>query len=119
MSQQRRLALVAGGITTLLFVWIVGWGLLRSMLWRLLAVRQNVLRLAEDRELEPPVAAVDEIGEIDLAVHEMVQAWRAQRRDNDMFIYSVSHDLRSPLVKSAGIWRGSSRARLQRSTTCC
>jgi signal transduction histidine kinase len=102
LSQQRRLALVAGGITTVLFVWIVGWGLLRSMLWRLLAVRQNVLRLAEDRELMPPIAAADEIGDIDLAVHQMVQALRAQRRDNDMFIYSVSHDLRSPLVNLQG-----------------
>lgn len=110
LSQQRRLALVAGGITTLLFVWIVGWGLLRSMLWRLLAVRQNVLRLAEDRELEPPVAAVDEIGDIDLAVHEMVQALRAQRRDNDMFIYSVSHDLRSPLVNLQGFGAELSRS---------
>lgn len=102
LSQQRRLALIAGGITTVLFVWIVGWGLMRSLLWRLLAVRQNVLRLAEDRELTPPIVAADEIGDIDLAVHEMVQALRAQRRDNDMFIYSVSHDLRSPLVNLQG-----------------
>lgn len=102
LSQQRRFALIAGGVTTLLFVWIVGWGLLRSMLWRLLAVRQNVLRLAEDREQMPSIAAADEIGDIDLAVHEMVRALRAQRRDNDMFIYSVSHDLRSPLVNLQG-----------------
>jgi signal transduction histidine kinase len=102
LSSQRRAVLIAGGLATVLFVLLLGWALLRSMLWRLLVVRDNVQRFARDEEPTPQVPARDEIGQIDRAFHEMVRTLRAQRSENEMFIYSVSHDLRSPLVNLQG-----------------
>ncbi|MCB9876791.1 MAG: HAMP domain-containing histidine kinase [Planctomycetes bacterium] len=102
LGKQRSIALVAGGALFLVGgVWL-GWRLLHSMIRRMLVVRENVQHLADDEELAPPIPARDEIGQIDLAVHRMVRALRSQRSDNEMFIYSVSHDLRSPLVNLQG-----------------
>ncbi|MEO6597004.1 MAG: HAMP domain-containing sensor histidine kinase, partial [Planctomycetota bacterium] len=102
LSRQRRVVFVALSVTTTLFVVLLGWSLLRSTVRRLLVIQDNVQRFAGDLDLTPPIPASDEIGQIDKAVHEMVGTMRAQRRDNDMFIYSVSHDLRSPLVNLQG-----------------
>lgn len=110
ISEQSRIALVAGGLSIVLLVVVLGWQLMRSMLWRLLVVQANVRRLASDEELQQPIPAQDEIGQIDLAVHDMVRALRAQRRDNEMFIYSVSHDLRSPLVNLQGFGKELARS---------
>lgn len=102
LGWERELTLIVGGLATSLLVLLVGWLLLRSMLRRMLVILANVHRLSEDREFLPPIPAADEIGQIDAATHDMIRALRAQRMDNDMFIYSVSHDLRSPLVNLQG-----------------
>ncbi|MEZ5964548.1 MAG: HAMP domain-containing sensor histidine kinase [Planctomycetota bacterium] len=101
-SQQRRIALIAGGLTILLGGLFLGWRLMQSMIRRMLVIKDNVRRLGSDDELAAPIPARDEIGQIDRAVHEMVRSLRAQKRDNEMFVYSVSHDLRSPLVNLQG-----------------
>jgi len=101
-GRNRRWALVVGGALTLLLTCVLGGWAMASMVRRLLFVRENVDRLAADEDLHPPTGGHDEIGQIDRAVHEMVRSLRAQRNDNDMFIYSVSHDLRSPLVNLQG-----------------
>ena len=102
LGRNHRWALVAGGSLTLLIACTIGGWAMASMVRRLLLVRENVRRLALDDELLPPTGGRDEIAQIDLAVHEMVRSLRAQRSDNEMFIYSVSHDLRSPLVNLQG-----------------
>jgi len=102
LVERRRLTLIAGGVATLLFTCLAGLFLTRSMLWRLRVVQENVTRLADERELLPAVVGEDEIGQIDRAFHDMVRNLRAQQSDNDMFVYSVSHDLRSPLVNLQG-----------------
>ncbi len=113
ISQQRRIAVIAGGVTIVLCVLLLGWRLMHSMIWRMLVIRDNVRRLAGDEELEPPIPARDEIGQIDRAVHDMVRTLRAQRRDNEMFVYSVSHDLRSPLVNLQGFGKELERSAKQ------
>jgi signal transduction histidine kinase len=102
LGRSRRWVLLLGGLSSLLLTCLVGGWAMVSMVRRLLIVRQNVDRLAIDAELHAPTGGRDEIGQIDLAVHDMVRTLRAQRSDNDMFIYSVSHDLRSPLVNLQG-----------------
>ncbi len=102
LGRDRRWALLVGGALTLLLACVVGGWAMASMVRRLLVVRVNVTRMAADLPLEPPTGGRDEIGQIDVAVHDLVRSLRAQRNDNEMFIYSVSHDLRSPLVNLQG-----------------
>ena len=54
------------------------------------------------RPLKPPLAGRDEITEVDRAFHEMADNLGQQKQENEMFVYSVSHDLRSPLVNLQG-----------------
>ncbi len=97
---------------------------------RLASVTRNAERIGTDEPLEPLVAGSDEITTVDFALHEAAEQLHArgiaqanaerelmeradalalvnedlrqQRQDNEMFIYSVSHDLRSPLVNLEG-----------------
>lgn len=110
LSTQGRIVLVSGSIVAIAVVLTIGWLLLRSMLWRLHTIQENVAGLERGRELSPPIKAQDEIGDIDAAVHKMVLSLRAQHAENELFIYSVSHDLRSPLVNLQGFGKELGRA---------
>jgi signal transduction histidine kinase len=102
----------------------------KSVGLRLASVTRNAERIGTDQPLESLVAGSDEITTVDYALHQaadqlhakgIAQAHaerelieradalalvnedlRQQRQDNEMFIYSVSHDLRSPLVNLEG-----------------
>src|SRR5204862_5303978 len=50
----------------------------------------------------PLVPGRDEISQLDRAFHEMAEALAQKDRENEMFVYSVSHDLRAPLVNLQG-----------------
>lgn len=102
LGQERQATVILGGVATLAFALLVGAFLTRSVIWRLHVVRENVARLSTDQDLLPPVSGRDEIGQIDRAFHGLVRTLRSQQSDNDMFVYSVSHDLRSPLVNLQG-----------------
>jgi len=100
---------------------------------RLRTLIANAQRLGRAQALGAPLAGNDELAELDAALHrtsvlltesehdqgalqatlearaqELTQvndSLRQQKQDNDMFIYSVSHDLRSPLVNLQGFSR--------------
>ena len=102
----------------------------KSVGLRLASVTRNAARIGTGEPLERLVAGNDEITTVDRALHQaadqlnaksIAQAnaerelaeradalalvnedLRQQRQDNEMFIYSVSHDLRSPLVNLEG-----------------
>ncbi len=104
----------------------------RSISARLAVLSQNARRLAERQPLET-VTGRDELAQLDRAFHESAQrlaaAEQAERRykqelerrateldhlnqdlalrtqENETFVYSVSHDLRSPLVNLQGFSR--------------
>ncbi len=97
---------------------------------RVAALTENAYRLADGQELTPPIEGGDEIARLDRVFHEMAAtlalAARSERehaealrhraeeladvvgqlhekaQENEMFVYSVSHDLRSPLVNLQG-----------------
>jgi signal transduction histidine kinase len=63
---------------------------------------ENARRLAEGHELAAPLTGSDEIAALDRVFHDMARSIAEKDRENELFIYSVSHDLRSPLVNLQG-----------------
>ena len=102
----------------------------RNISGRITNLTENAHRLAEGKALTPPIAGGDEIARLDHVFHEMAATLAAAARrehqharllerradelnsvngqlrekaqENEMFVYSVSHDLRSPLVNLQG-----------------
>ena len=124
--------IVSLGLSLLLSI-VVAWLFSKNIGGRLSVLTVNAQRLAERQALLPPIGGADEITRLDgvlrqahqrlaqselreaLAreeLHERAekldqvnQALTAQTQDNEMFVYSVSHDLRSPLVNLQGFGR--------------
>ena len=122
--------LFGGMIASILFTVLVAVLFSRSISGRISGLADNVVRLAEGRELAPALGGEDEIAGLDFAFrrmagtlaeaarterdHSRLTALRAEElatlngqlreknQENEMFVYSVSHDLRSPLVNLQG-----------------
>ena len=72
------------------------------MIKRLAVLRDNARRFAEGKGSCRRLTGSDEIAEVDRAFHEMATSLDQQKQENEMFVYSVSHDLRSPLINLQG-----------------
>jgi signal transduction histidine kinase len=94
--------LIGGGIAFLGTTLMLSFLFLNRVVKRLAVLRENARRVAEGKGLEPPLTGSDEIAEVDRAFHDMATSLEQQKQENEMFVYSVSHDLRSPLINLQG-----------------
>src|SRR5260370_13077451 len=134
-------ALLGGGLAAFGLTALLAVIFRRAILRRFDMLVENTHRLAEGRELSPPIMGIDEIADLDSAFRSMADRLRRAETDlrqaseeihrfnadlerrvrertaelaevnrdlllknqeNETFVYSVSHDLRSPLVNLEG-----------------
>ncbi|MEA3122218.1 MAG: hypothetical protein QOH33_1791 [Paraburkholderia sp.] len=129
----QRHALIAA-ITGSMLIWAVAaLGFVGNIGRRLATLTSNAKRIGSAQWLGRPLDGNDELAQLDAVLHrtsarlaqaereqavlqaalqaraqeltEVNENLRHQKQDNDMFIYSVSHDLRSPLVNLQGFSR--------------
>jgi signal transduction histidine kinase len=103
-ASSRRLVwtLIGGGAAIVASTLILALLFLQGIIQRLDILRDNARRFAEGKSLNPPLSGGDEVSEVDRAFHDMAANLGQQKQENEMFVYSVSHDLRSPLVNLQG-----------------
>jgi len=94
--------LMGGGVAILATTLVLAALFLYGVVKRLTVLRENARRLAEGTGLKAPLTGHDEIAEVDRAFREMASGLDQQKQENAMFVYSVSHDLRSPLINLQG-----------------
>jgi signal transduction histidine kinase len=95
-------ALVGGVVLSLVSASVLLWLFTRGIARRLAVLTDNTRRLAAGKALAAPLAGRDEISRLDHVFHDMAEVLAQRDRENEMFVYSVSHDLRSPLVNLQG-----------------
>lgn len=96
------LVLWLGGGLALVSSVVLVVGFSRAITRRTDVLIENTRRFAEGRELAAKLQGTDELTQIDNMFHRMAEAIRQKDQENEMFVYSVSHDLRSPLVNLQG-----------------
>ncbi|HEY3598853.1 MAG TPA: ATP-binding protein [Paraburkholderia sp.] len=127
---RQQYALIAAVVGSMLIWAVTALAFARSIGRRLEVLTSNAERLGHGQPLTAPLAGNDEIAALDAALHQtsarlrmaeqdqvrlqkrlqaravelagVNEALRQETQDNEMFIYSVSHDLRSPLVNLQG-----------------
>lgn len=100
MTQYR--AIVAGAVVSALTALAAVLAFSRGFARRVAVLGENARRLAEGKTLAAPIGGSDELSRLDSVFHAMAAALAEKDRENEMFIFSVSHDLRSPLVNLQG-----------------
>ncbi|MEP9325430.1 ATP-binding protein [Paraburkholderia phymatum] len=130
-TRQRQQYSLVGAVIGSMLLWTgTAFAFARGIGRRLDVLADNAQRLADGQPLPAPLAGNDEIAALDAALHRtsgqlriaeqnqgalkvslqartaelasVNETLRQETQDNEMFVYSVSHDLRSPLVNMQG-----------------
>ncbi len=94
--------LIGGGVATLSATIGLAVVFFQRIVKRLEVLRENSRLLARGEVLNPPLSGGDDLALLDRAFREMASSLLEQKQENEMFVYSVSHDLRSPLINLQG-----------------
>jgi signal transduction histidine kinase len=94
--------LLVGGLAILAGTLLLALNFFHSVIKRLAVLSDNARRFAAGQGLQPRLAGSDEVAAVDRAFHEMAESLDEKKQENEMFVYSVSHDLRSPLINLQG-----------------
>jgi signal transduction histidine kinase len=95
-------SLAGGGVLAVLTTGLLALLFSYGVTGRLRVLRDKARLLTDGKGLGPPLTGRDEVAEVDRAFHEMANALAQKNQENELFVYSVSHDLRSPLVNLQG-----------------
>lgn len=95
-------AIAAGAVASAVVGVLAVFAFSRGFSQRIGVMSGNARRLAAGEPLAAPLGGSDEIGKLDAVFHAMARSIAEKDQENEMFIYSVSHDLRSPLVNLQG-----------------
>jgi signal transduction histidine kinase len=101
-ARRQRSVLLGGGLALLAANLVLAYVFLHGVSKGLTVLRENTLRFARGETLCEPLSGNDEIALVDRAFHDMASSLQEERQENEMFVYSVSHDLRSPLINLQG-----------------
>ena len=104
-ARRQAWAIAAGVASAVVIALVMVLAFSRGFARRIEVLGGNARRLAEGKPLAPPVGGSDEISQLDAVFHAMARSLAEKGQENEMFIYSVSHDLRSPLVNLQGFSR--------------
>lgn len=95
-------ALAGGGALAVLSTVVLALIFSRGVVRRLASLGDNAKRLAEGQAMTEPLRGRDEIAQVDAAFRALAASLQHKTQENELFVYSVSHDLRSPLVNLQG-----------------
>jgi signal transduction histidine kinase len=94
--------LVGGAMLTAIGAVLLAQFFRRAIGDRVRLLMDNTRRLATGQQLAKPLRGEDEISQLDRVFHHLADVLAQRNRENAMFVYSVSHDLRLPLVNLQG-----------------
>lgn len=98
-------AAIIGSVLTVIVTGLL-WALFsHTILSQIKLFERDLADYSEGKELQEGVYYKDEIGNCGKAFALVVQQLREKEREVDTFVYSTSHDLRSPLVNLEGFSR--------------
>ncbi len=100
--RRQYISIIVGAVLSIVVAVVMARVFSRGFTQRIDILSENARRLAQGLPLAAPLTGHDEIGRLDSAFHGMARSLAEKDTENEMFIYSVSHDLRSPLVNLQG-----------------
>jgi signal transduction histidine kinase len=102
VREEETWTLIGGAVLALLSTAGLAFVFRQGVASRLAVLMDNVHRIGAGERLPAPMGGRDELGRLDRVFHEMADTLDQKDRENELFVYSVSHDLRSPLVNLQG-----------------